>query len=197
MYGEHTLAAWLEPRLELSPTSAVDRGAHARQRARDRRRSRICTSFIGEMVPKAIALSHAERTVRAWSTGRCSRRSGCSIRWCAALNGAGNFFLRLMGIRRQRRRRRSRLHAGRTADHRRGKRRGRRDAGRVGHRSCSELLEFGDLTAGEVMVPRVRVMGIPLDRRRQSGPRHRRSSIITRAIPSTTATSITSSACCT
>ena len=61
MYGEHTLAAWLEPRLELSPTSRLI-AAHTLASTLAIGALTYLHIFIGEMVPKAIALSHAERT---------------------------------------------------------------------------------------------------------------------------------------
>ena len=57
-----------------------------------------------------------------------------------------------------------------------------------------ELFEFGDLTAGEVMVPRVRIIGIPVGSTPGQGPRASSARRRTRAIRSTRATSITSSA---
>ena len=57
-----------------------------------------------------------------------------------------------------------------------------------------ELFEFGDLTAGEVMVPRVRITGIPVGADPGRAPRDPRRSRRTRATRSTKATSTTSSA---
>ena len=57
-----------------------------------------------------------------------------------------------------------------------------------------ELFEFGDLTAGEVMVPRVLLGRHPGRRRARRAARDRRRASRTRAIRSTAATSTTSSA---
>ena len=57
-----------------------------------------------------------------------------------------------------------------------------------------ELFEFGDLTAGEVMVPRVRITGIPLGTHARPDPRAARRDAA-HALPGhTSGTSITSSA---
>ena len=59
MYGEHTLAAWLEPRLELAPTQRF-MAAHTLASVIAVAVLTYLHVFIGEMIPKAIALSHAE-----------------------------------------------------------------------------------------------------------------------------------------
>ena len=57
-----------------------------------------------------------------------------------------------------------------------------------------ELFEFGELTAGEVMVPRVRITGIPVGAGAGRPARDSRHARRTRAIRSTKGISITSSA---
>ena len=64
MYGEHTIAAWLEPRLALSPVQNVI-AAHTLASVLAVAALTYLHIFLGEMVPKALALSEAERTVRA------------------------------------------------------------------------------------------------------------------------------------
>ena len=159
MYGEHTLAAWLEPRLELSPTAGFI-ASHTLASILAIGALTYLHIFLGEMVPKALALGHAEGTARA-------------VYWPMAvvlvvfyplvisLNGIGNFCLRLMGVRRQE----AAPGQGYTPEElqiivEESAEGGamRAEAGSI----LSELLEFGDLTAGEVMVPRVRVVGIPV-----------------------------------
>ena len=159
MYGEHTLAAWLEPRLELSPTNRWI-AAHTLSSILAVAALTYLHIFIGEMLPKAIALSHAERTARFLYWPMLGIL-GVFYPLVRALNGAGNLCLQLIGIKRSEG----------------GGERGytpeelqiiveesaeggamRAEAGSI----LSELLEFGDLTAGQVMVPRVRVIGIPL-----------------------------------
>lgn len=159
MYGEHLLAEWLAGVFEglgagrwiaahtLGSITAVV----------------VLTYFhivIGEMVPKSIALQHAERAVLLIAP---AMRVVQFLTWplVVALNGIGNGVLRLLRIRRD-------VH---TTDHYRtpddlaylvheAQEGGllRSEAARV----VAELLDFGDLTAGEVMVPRVRVIAIEL-----------------------------------
>ena len=159
MYGEHLLAAWIAERIEgwgagrwiaahtIGSVTAVV----------------VLTYFhivVGEMVPKSIALQHAERAV-LWITPVMRVVQWISFPFVVALNGLGNTVLRIVGIRRD-------VH---TTEHYRtpddlaylvheAQEGGllRSEAARV----VAELLDFGELTAGEVMVPRVRVVGIEL-----------------------------------
>lgn len=159
MYGEHTLAGWIETRLDLSPTNRWI-AAHTLASVLAIGALTYLHIFIGEMLPKAIALSHAEGTARVLYWPMLAVLAVFyPLVW--ALNGAGNLCLSAIGIRRREG----------------GNERGytpeelqiiveesaeggamRAEAGAI----LSELLEFGDLTAGQVMVPRVRVIGIPL-----------------------------------
>jgi CBS domain containing-hemolysin-like protein len=159
MYGEHVLAGAIAARLE---GWGVGRwiAAHTVAAALS---ITILTYFhivVGEMVPKSLALQHAKRTA-LWITPPMLAIQGAVFPLVVALNGIGNGLLRLVGIRRE---------TGGTEQVRtpeelayivRESQAGgllRSDAARV----VQELLDFGDLTAGEVMVPRVRVVGIPL-----------------------------------
>jgi len=160
MYGEHTLAAWLEPRLELSPTNRWI-AAHTLASVLAIAGLTYLHIFIGEMLPKAIALSHAERTARILYWPMLAAL-GVFYPLVRALNGAGNLFLQAIGIRR----REGGSDRGYTPEElqiivEESAEGGamRAEAGSI----LSELLEFGDLTAGQVMVPRVRVIGIPLN----------------------------------
>jgi len=159
MYGEHTLAAWLEPRLGWSPVKSWV--------AANTLASIIAVAsltylhiFLGEMVPKALALSHAERTIRAiyWPMRVVHL---VFYPFVHLLNTSGNLGLRLVGIRRE----------SSTPDQiytpeelqiivEESAEGGalRIESGQLLH----ELLEFGERTAGEAMVPRVRVVGIPV-----------------------------------
>jgi CBS domain containing-hemolysin-like protein len=159
MYGEHTMAAWLMPRLALP---AIERVIAAHTLA-----SFLAISvltyvhiFIGEMIPKALALSEAERTVRAvyWPM-RLVFFLFYPLVW--ALNAAGNLGLRLMGVQRQASTpdqvytpEELQIIVEESAE-------GGALRAESGH-LLRELLEFGDRTAGEAMVPRVRVTGIPV-----------------------------------
>lgn len=157
MYGEHVLAQWIYGQLgqtgapawlashALASTSAIV----------------ILTYFhivIGEMVPKSIALQYAERSV-LWITPIMVWIKNLLFPLVVGLNGIGNLILRLLRVARQRQ----------TADHfytadelqlivRESEELGvlRAESGQM----MRELFEFGDLTAAEVMVPRVRLIGI-------------------------------------
>jgi CBS domain containing-hemolysin-like protein len=159
MYGEHLLAGWLAGVFSgwgagrwiaahtLGSVTAVA----------------ILTYFhivVGEMVPKTIALQRAERAVLILApVMRVLQLVAFPL--IVALNGVGNGLLRLVGVDRGK---------GGADQHRTPEdlaflvqeaRAGgllRHDAAQV----VSELLEFGDLTAGEVMVPRVRIVGVPV-----------------------------------
>ena len=159
MYGEHLLAGWLAQVFEgwgagrwiaahtLGSVIAVA----------------ILTYFhivVGEMVPKTIALQRAERAVLILAPVMRVLQL-IAFPAIVTLNGIGNGLLRLVGVNR----------GSDDADQHRTPedlaflvqeaRAGglmRHDAAQV----VSELLEFGSLTAGEVMVPRVRIAGLPV-----------------------------------
>ena len=159
MYGEHLLAAWLAGLFEslgagrwiaahtLGSVIAVV----------------VLTYFhivLGEMVPKSIALQHAERAVLAIAPIMRAVQ-WLTLPFVVALNAIGNGVLWLFRIRRD----------AYTVDHYRtpddlaylvheAQEGGllRSEAARV----VAELLDFGELTAGEIMVPRVRVVAIEL-----------------------------------
>jgi len=160
MYGEHTFAAWLEPRLDLSPTARLI-ASHTLASVLAVAALTYLHIFLGEMVPKAIALSHAAQTVRLvyWPMFAAYI---LFYPFVTALNALGNWMLRLVGIDRKEE----------TSDHvysaeelqiivEESSEGGaiRAESGTI----LRELLEFGDRTAGEAMVPRVRVVGIPVN----------------------------------
>lgn len=159
MYGERTLAEVLEKLL------AASGGPHwlAAHALAGVIAVAVLTYFhivIGEMVPKSLALQHAEKT-GLWIIR--------PMLWCKLalyplviiLNALGNMILRLFRVKRQL-----------TASHylspeelqyivRESQAEGmlRTEAGNV----LRDLLEFGKLTAGQVMVPRVHIVGMPAD----------------------------------
>ncbi|HVL68792.1 MAG TPA: hemolysin family protein [Vicinamibacterales bacterium] len=113
---------------------------------------------LGEMVPKSLALQRAE-TIVLWITPAMLWTKTLLFPLVAGLNGLGTLIMRAMGIRRQAQ------HAEQyyTPEElqlivQESEMRGalRRDASRM----LQELFEFGDLTAEQVMVPRVRIIGI-------------------------------------
>jgi CBS domain containing-hemolysin-like protein len=115
---------------------------------------------IGEMVPKALALQKPQRTVLYVSPViRALERALLPL--VVALNAFGNGLLRLAGIRRQEVEG-ERYHTAEDLQfivqesQEGGLLRG--ESGQI----LRDLFEFGDRTAGEAMVPRVLLVGIPV-----------------------------------
>jgi magnesium and cobalt exporter, CNNM family len=114
---------------------------------------------IGEMVPKGLALQSAMRT-SMYVSPIIEALQVALLPLIVVLNAAGNGLLAVIGIRRAQNEA-ERYHTSEELQfiieesHERGLLRG--ESGRI----LRELFEFGNLTAGEVMVPRVRLVGIP------------------------------------
>ena len=157
MYGEQVMAAWIAGWLE--PYN-VERwlAAHTIASVIALALLTYAHIVIGEMVPKALALQNAERTA-LFASPLIRALERAILPLVVALNGMGNGILRLIGVRRQEVET-ERYHS--TAElqfiikesQEGGMLRG--EAGRI----LRELFEFGDLNAGQVMVPRVLVTGI-------------------------------------
>ena len=159
MYGEHLLAEWLAERLDML-------GA-ARWIAAHTLGSVLAVTIltylhivIGEMVPKSIALQHAERTV-LWIAPVMRGIQLLVLPFIMVLNGIGNAVLRLVGVRRDR----HQDEHYRTPEELAYLVYESQQSGLLRSEQAqivAELLDFGDLTAGEIMVPRVRVSAIPI-----------------------------------
>jgi CBS domain containing-hemolysin-like protein len=159
MYGEHVLADWIVLRLEPFVTGAWIT-AHALASIAAVSILTYMHIVFGEMVPKALALQRAVRTVLYVSPLILALQAAL-LPIVVGLNTAGNGLLRLIGVRR------SAVGAERyhTTEELQyiveesqvgGLLRG--ESGDI----LRELFEFGDLTAGEAMVPRVALTGIRL-----------------------------------
>jgi CBS domain containing-hemolysin-like protein len=157
MYGEHLLADWFA---ELFGPLGVGRWIAAHTLGSIVAVA-VLTYFhivIGEMVPKSIALQRADRSI-LWIAPVMRVVQWIFAPLVFALNGIGNGALRVLRIDR---------HADtgetvRTADELAYIVRESQAGGLLRTESASvvqELLEFGDLTAEQVMVPRVRVIGL-------------------------------------
>ncbi|HEX8455014.1 MAG TPA: hemolysin family protein [Longimicrobium sp.] len=161
MYGEHKLAEWIGRGLH-SAGAGEWRWLPAHSLASVL--AVIILTYLhivlGEMIPKSIALQRSERTV-LWVTPVLLLVQRITLLLIIVLSFLGNALLRRFGINR----------AGlqpeqvRTPEElqyiiRESEAGGmlRRDTANV----VQELLELGDLTAGEVMVPRVRITGLPV-----------------------------------
>lgn len=158
MYGEHTLATWIVGWFEAAGW-AQWAAAHALASGLS---IAILTYFhivLGEMVPKSLALSSAESTALAVAApmGFVQR---AMLPLVLALNGVGNALLRLVGVDR-------REDAGRvyTPEELEGLVVESQQQGQIEELPGSlvrELFDFFELTAEQVMVPRVHVVGVPL-----------------------------------
>ncbi len=157
MYGEHVLAEWIAVRLE-----ALEQ---ARWIAAHALASVIAIGFLtylhivlGEMVPKALALQRAARTA-LYVTPLILAIETALLPVIVALNAIGNGLLRLVGVRREavaaeRYHTTEELQYIIEESQEGGLLRG--ESGEI----LRDLFQFGDLTAGEVMVPRVMLTGI-------------------------------------
>ena len=158
MYGEHALAEWFSA--WLAPLEGRWIAAHALASVIAIAILTYLHIVIGEMVPKAIALQRADRAVLYISPVILVVEKAL-YPLVVALHAIGNGLLRLIGIRRQegepeRYHTTEELQYIIEESHEGGQLHG--ESGQI----LRELFEFGDLTAGEVMVPRVLLVGIPV-----------------------------------
>ena len=115
---------------------------------------------IGEMVPKSLALQYAE-TMVLWITPPMLWIRNALFPFVVTLNGVGNRLLKIFGVSRQA----QNADQYYTSEELQLVVQESEDLGALRAESgqmLQELFEFGGLTAGEVMVPRVRLAGIPL-----------------------------------
>lgn len=160
MYGEHEIADRIAPLLErvgLGQWIAV----HAVASVAAVAFLTYLHIVLGEMVPKSIALQYAERSaLLIYPPMRWIQR--VVFPFVVALNGLGNGMLRAIGIHRQISAKEQyytpeELQLIVEESEEGGAIRG--DAGRM----LLDLFEFGGLTAASVMVPRVSVVGMPME----------------------------------
>lgn len=160
MYGEHKLAAWLAVRLEALGEFPAWIAAHSIA-------SVIAVSFftylhivVGEMVPKSIALQRAEQAA-LWLTVPMAWFQTLLFPLVFVLNGMGNAILRLFNVRPS--------EQGHDLFHTHEELefviRESEEGGMLRKETSivlQDLLGFGDLQAREVMVPRTKIVGIPV-----------------------------------
>jgi CBS domain containing-hemolysin-like protein len=159
MYGEHVLADGLYSAFDARglPAWLVSHGVASTVAVV------ILTYFhivIGEMVPKSVALQRAEQ-MALWITPPMLWTRNALFPFVVALNAVGNLVLKMLGVNRQAH------HADQyyTPEELQLIVQESEDLGALRAESgqmLQELFEFGDLAAGEAMVPRVRVVGIEL-----------------------------------
>ena len=157
MYGEHVIAQWIAVRLEPFEANRWI-AAHAVASVVAVSVLTYLHIVIGEMVPKALALQRAARTVLYVSPFILVLEAVLRP-LIVGLNAIGNGLLRLVGVRRQEVDS-ERYHTTEELQYiiEESQEGGmlRRESGQI----LRELFEFGDLTAGETMVPRVMLTGI-------------------------------------
>ena len=158
MYGEHIAAGWLASWLEPLNTGAWI-ATHTLASAMSVTFLTYLHIVIGEMVPKALALQHAAGTVLLVTPLMLALQKAL-LPLVVGLNTIGNGLLHIVGIHRrdmgvERYHTTEELQFIIEESHEGGLLRG--ESGNI----LRELFEFGDLTAGEAMVPRVLVTGIP------------------------------------
>ena len=159
MYGEHVVAERIYAALGYTRTPAwiVSHGIASVVAIA------VLTYFhivFGEMVPKSLALHQAER-MALWITPPMLWIKNIVYPLVVALNGMGNAVLKLVGINRQAQNAEQYY----TPEELQLIVQESEELGVIRSESgqmLQELFEFGDLTAGEVMVPRVRITGIPV-----------------------------------
>jgi CBS domain containing-hemolysin-like protein len=159
MYGEHILAEGIYHLLGSAnaPAWLLSHGlASAAAIA-------ILTYFhivVGEMIPKSLALAHAEQ-MALWITPPMLWVKTLVFPLVVSLNAAGNAVLRLFGVNRQVQTQEQYY----TPEELQLIVQESEELGAIRAESgqmLQVLFEFANLTAGEVMVPRVRITGIPL-----------------------------------
>jgi CBS domain containing-hemolysin-like protein len=156
MYGEHRLTDLLEPTVGRVPAI----GGAALAATISLAVLTLAHIVFGEMVPKGLALQHPVRVARisAWPMRLTLVLLYPVVKLSSAIARA---CLRLVGIKRQ-----QNVHEQvYTPEELRLIVEESQEGGALraeSGRLLRELFEFGGLTAGEVMVPRVRIAGIPL-----------------------------------
>jgi CBS domain containing-hemolysin-like protein len=160
MYGEHAIAGQL-----AGPLERIGAGHWLAVHGTASVLAVALLTYVhivfGEMIPKSLALQYAERSVM-WIAPPMRWIQFGILPLVLALNGVGNGVLRLFGIRRQV----TSAERYYTPEELQFVVEESTEGGvlRAGAgRMLLELFEFGDLTAGQAMVPRVSVVGIPVD----------------------------------
>jgi CBS domain containing-hemolysin-like protein len=159
MYGEHVIADHIYERLGQRglPQWIASHGFASTVAVA------ILTYFhivVGEMIPKSVALQRAEQMV-LWITPPMLWTRNALFPFVVSLNALGNLVLKMLGVNRQMQNAEQYY----TPEELQLVVQESEDLGAIRAESgqmLQDLFEFGDLTAGEAMVPRVRVVGIPL-----------------------------------
>jgi CBS domain containing-hemolysin-like protein len=165
MYGEHVLADGIYERLGRSgaPAWIASHGVSSVAAVA------VLTYFhivVGEMVPKSLALQQAER-LACWITTPMLWTKNVLYPFVVTLNALGNVLLKAIGVNRQAQNSEQYY----TPEELQLIVQESEELGALRSESSQmlqELFEFGDLTAGQVMVPRVNIAGIPVGTQRDA-----------------------------
>jgi CBS domain containing-hemolysin-like protein len=151
MFGEHAFAAYLEEHAAVGAGIAT---------AISLTLLTLAHIVVGEMLPKGIALQSPVAVAR-WAHWPMQSTLLALYPFVVSLNALANTTLRVFGVRRQQN---AHEHVY-TPEELQLIVEESEKGGTIGGESgkiLQELLEFGDLTAAQAMVPRVHVIGIPL-----------------------------------
>jgi CBS domain containing-hemolysin-like protein len=159
MYGEHVLAEWIAAGLH---GAGMGEEAWLTAHALASVLAVVILTYLhivlGEMIPKSLSLQQPDRMVRLVTPPLLVVQT-IALPLIRLLSFAGNGLLKVFGVDRQAL---SHEHV-RTPEELRYIVRESQAGGMLRRESAAvvqELLDFGELTAGEVMVPRVRVVGL-------------------------------------
>lgn len=150
MFGEHAFAAYLNENVAFIGAAAAT--------AISLSVLTIAHIVIGEMLPKGMALQNPVNVAR-WAHWPMQTTLFLLYPFVVTLNAFANTALRLIGVRRQQNTHEQLYTPEELQLIVEESERGGTLGGESG-RILQELLEFGDLTAAQAMVPRVRVIGI-------------------------------------
>ena len=159
MYGEHVLAEWFYQALAWLGAASWA-AAHGLAAVLAVATMTYFHIVVGEMVPKSLALQHAERTAD-WITPPMLAFQRAMLPLVIGLDALGAALLRLIGVDRSQAAEDSVLSGEELQYLVRESQEGglfRPEAGAM----LVELFEFGERSALEAMVPRVAILGIPL-----------------------------------
>jgi CBS domain containing-hemolysin-like protein len=161
MYGERVIAHWIEQRIAGTGIAQLV-SIHLVASVLSVTFLTYIHIVLGEMVPKTVALQSAKKTV-LWVSRPMVWVKILMLPLVLLLNGLGNLILKMVGIDRHVRGRSGQEHSIEELQYIVEE---SRELGLLQEQSSEviqELLEFSDLTAREVMVPRVHINAIPID----------------------------------
>lgn len=159
MFGEHGLADWLAEHLTwVGEWKFIT--AHSVASIVAVAALTCCHIVIGEMLPKSLALQHTERAAR-WLYWPMRAAWIITFPFVWTFSKIADFALRMIGVERTAHSE-AELH---TPEELRLIVEESEEGGAIRQESgrlLRDLFEFGDLTASQAMVPRVRVVGVPV-----------------------------------